>query len=185
MRQLILTRQESDRFDTLEKIVSKGKKTFVEVGLALAEIRDKRLYRVMFKTFEEYCQQKWGWKASRARQLISAAEVQKSVTNVTLSNEGQARELAKVPEEERVEVIEKAAAKAKEESRPMTAKDIKESRSEPEPVIEVEEVKPVSKTINEDAVIEDIMAQAEILSKKSMIRLARMLLKRAKQNKRS
>ena len=33
--------------------------TFVDVGLAFARIRDYRLYRIEFPTFEAYCQQKW------------------------------------------------------------------------------------------------------------------------------
>jgi hypothetical protein len=32
---------------------------FVKVGLALARIRDARLYRAEFPTFEAYCQTKW------------------------------------------------------------------------------------------------------------------------------
>lgn len=46
--------------------------------------------------------------ASRARQLVGAAEVAASVTNVTLSTESQARELSRVPAPERAAVVEKA-----------------------------------------------------------------------------
>ena len=39
-----------------ESVISKGLKTFSDVGNALLAIRDGRLYREQFPTFEEYCQ---------------------------------------------------------------------------------------------------------------------------------
>ncbi len=33
--------------------------TFYEVGNALLQIRDERLYRQTHSTFEEYCREKW------------------------------------------------------------------------------------------------------------------------------
>jgi hypothetical protein len=34
----------------------------IDVGLALLEIRDQRLYREAgYRTFEEYCKERWGW----------------------------------------------------------------------------------------------------------------------------
>jgi hypothetical protein len=53
-------------------------------------------------TFEDYCRERWGINSSRARQLISAAEVGKSlqgVTTVTPTNERQARPVTKLPPE--------------------------------------------------------------------------------------
>lgn len=92
MRALAVTRLEK-----LEERIERGLKTFVEVGEALLEIRDSRLYRERgYDRFEDYCRERWGFVASRARQLISAAEVAQSVTTVTLPppvNEAQAREL--------------------------------------------------------------------------------------------
>jgi hypothetical protein len=92
------------RLKELERVIERGKQTFVDVGLALAEIRDSRLYRKDFSTFEEYCQSRWGWNASRSRQLISSAQAvssMESVTAVTLGqksveSERHARELSKV-----------------------------------------------------------------------------------------
>lgn len=87
---------ERDRLAALEQTIERGLQTFVEVGMALAEIRDSRLYRSAHATFEDYCHERWGFVASRARQLIAAAE---SVTAVTVaglpapSSERQAREL--------------------------------------------------------------------------------------------
>ena len=49
--------------------------TFYEVDNALLEIRDKRLYRAMHKTFEEYCRERWGMSRRNANYLISSTEV--------------------------------------------------------------------------------------------------------------
>jgi hypothetical protein len=83
-----------------EAVIERGLKTFVEVGRALMQVRDARLYRAVHGTFEEYAEQRWGLIARRAYQLIDAAAVDGSLrTNVHKdqplpANEAQARELA-------------------------------------------------------------------------------------------
>lgn len=93
------------RLAELEAIVEKGLTTFIEVGNALAEIRDSRLYRQTHKTFEDYCRERWNMVASRARQLIGAAQIAsnlESVTTVTPTHESQVRPLAKLePDQQR------------------------------------------------------------------------------------
>lgn len=57
--------------------------------------------------FEDYCRERWGFSKVRATQMISAAQTVTMVTTEGLpspENERQARELARVPEEERPEV---------------------------------------------------------------------------------
>ena len=81
--------------------------TFMEVGMALATIRDKRLYQAKYATFEDYCHQRWSLSRSRAYQLMAAADVVSTIVDTGLpapANEGQARELARVPAEKRAEV---------------------------------------------------------------------------------
>ena len=71
-----------------EKTIDNGCHIFIEVGAALMEIREGKLYREDHKTFKAYCENRWGFSDSRARQLIGGAEVAKnvkSVTRVTLS----------------------------------------------------------------------------------------------------
>lgn len=137
-----ITLTESKRLVTLEKVITAGEKTWLEVGEALTEIRDCKLYRADFKTFDAYLDGKWGWTRMRASQLIGAAEVVKSLpenVNHGLQNERQARELSKVPPDKRPEVLEKAASKAKSEHRPLTARDINSAAppsKKPEPVVE-------------------------------------------------
>ncbi len=45
----------------VEGVISLGLKTFVEVSHALKEIRDSKLYRQEYPTFDKYCREKWGW----------------------------------------------------------------------------------------------------------------------------
>lgn len=66
---------ECQRLAELEKTVEKGCATFLEVGLALMEIRDNKLYRQSHDTFETYCVQRWQFSRQHAYRLISAAQV--------------------------------------------------------------------------------------------------------------
>lgn len=107
----------------MEQTIEAGRKTFVEVGLALAEIRDSKLFRSDFDTFEAYCQSKWKMGRRYANLLIESSAVVKSLPMGTIvPTEGQARALSKVEPAKRVEVLTKAA-----ESGPVTAKKIHEA----------------------------------------------------------
>lgn len=89
---------EVQKLADLEAVVDRGLNTFVEVGNALREIREARLYRHTHATFDAYCKERFTFTASRGRQLILAA---KTVTDVTLAGlsaprtEGEARRLAR------------------------------------------------------------------------------------------
>jgi len=48
---------------------------FVAVGLALKAIRDRRLYRERYGTFEEYSARRWELSRRRGYELCAAAEV--------------------------------------------------------------------------------------------------------------
>jgi hypothetical protein len=75
-----LTPTEAKALKQYEKIISKGRKTFIEVGNALVAIQEQRLYRRTHKSFQEYCIDKWEFTARQANRFISASEVVKSVT---------------------------------------------------------------------------------------------------------
>ena len=80
-----ITAQEHERLKALESVVKTGKQAFVEVGLALEEIRVKRLYRAEFKSFKDYCAERWGFTRARAEQLIWAAETVEALDAKTQS----------------------------------------------------------------------------------------------------
>lgn len=98
-----LTAEERSDFEKHERLIAKHLQTFYDVGHALAEIRDRRLYRANFGTFEDYCQKRWGFSRQRAAQLISGADIAENLSTVVDKKElleVHVRELAKVPPEE-------------------------------------------------------------------------------------
>jgi hypothetical protein len=126
-----LTDAEYARLETLETTISKGMDTFVEVGSALAEIRDSRLYRQYHRSFDAYCRDQWDLGKSQAYRLITASEVvgdlsrarDESDEDVPLPTSGrQAEELAKADPADRVDVMREAA-----EDGPVTSSRIKEA----------------------------------------------------------
>jgi len=102
-RRKALGHTEEDRLSDLEARIAAGLKTFLEVGAALVEIRDARLYRGAYKTFEAYCRDRWGIGRRHAYQIIDAAAVVENVRNCAQigdafgvplpANEAQARPL--------------------------------------------------------------------------------------------
>jgi len=116
-----LTAYEQERFTECQNKVASGLQTCFEVGAALTEIRDKRLYREDFNTFEEYTQTRFQIGSSHTYRLIEAAEIKASPIGENISNEAQARAIAAVPEEAREEVMAQVV-----ESGPVTAAAITE-----------------------------------------------------------
>ena len=89
----------STRLQQLENIIERGLAPFVEVGKALQQIREGRLYREAgYTRFEDYCRERWGWSRIHAHRQIEAAKVAGILlpTGNTPASERQARELARV-----------------------------------------------------------------------------------------
>lgn len=102
---------EITRLETLERLIEKKLKSFLEVGAALMEIREEKLYRAQYPTFETYCAERWGFTSVRARQLMLAVKVDAGVS-VDLPSEAVARALHRYPEplHETIVLIAKAQA---------------------------------------------------------------------------
>jgi hypothetical protein len=66
---------ETVRLEMAEKTIKQGLTAFEEVADALLRIRDGRLYRENYRTFEEYCVKRWQIGARHGRHIIAAAEV--------------------------------------------------------------------------------------------------------------
>ena len=126
-----LTVPERADLKRLESVIDKGKQTFIEVGSALKQIRDDKLYRESWTTFEGYCEDRFEFGRSYAHRLIEASETVEKVKMLPIGNkieiktETQARELAKVPEENWQEVIDEVAEIQAETGKPSTAKTFK------------------------------------------------------------
>ena len=106
-----------------------------EFGRRLEIIRDKRLYRADFDTFEDYCREKWNIGRNMANKQIQAAKVVNELvdslgTFVPISNEGTAREFNEVPKEDRPKVAEAAKQVAAEKGRDkINSRDVKEAKA--------------------------------------------------------
>lgn len=94
---LPLTIDEARRLKHCEKVIERGLATFYEVGNALAEIRESRLYRMTYASFEDYCRERWQMSRFYAHRLIDAAQVVETLLPIgnIPTNEAQARELAR------------------------------------------------------------------------------------------
>ena len=71
--EVAVTESEATELERLESVIRRGVRAFVDVGNALKEIRDRRLYRDTHKTFEDYCQSRWGMERRHPYHLMNAA----------------------------------------------------------------------------------------------------------------
>lgn len=69
-----ITPAEIEILDQLEAIVQPGLGTYVDVGDALAEIRDRHLYRDSHPSFEAYVRERWGVDVANGNSLAQTAE---------------------------------------------------------------------------------------------------------------
>lgn len=95
-----------------ELAISQGLSAFVSVGLALIDIRDRKLYRPDYKTFENYLLRRWSIGRAQGYRLMEAADVVHHLSpdwRQMVEKEYQARALASVPPHLRQEVLERIA----------------------------------------------------------------------------
>lgn len=132
------------RLFSLEGKIREGLASFVEVGQALVEIRDSRLYRQSHKTFEDYVAQRWGISARHAYRLVDGAQIATNLlrpepvgdaTNWSPmpapTAESQVRPLKGLDPTEQKEVWRQASAVAGDS--PVTARHVEEAREELHP----------------------------------------------------
>lgn len=82
-----LTVPDRCRFAELEDTIEKRIQAFYEIGEALNEIRNRKLFRDEFPSFGEYCQHRWGFAKQYAYRLIAA---HKTLENVDATEEQKA-----------------------------------------------------------------------------------------------
>src|SRR5258708_38433372 len=103
-----LSPEETEQLAKYEGTIRQGLKVFWQVGLALLAIRDSKLYRAEFKSFEAYCAARWDMGKSHAYRLMDAAEVIGNLNEANLqplpANEKQTRELRYLPPADRAAV---------------------------------------------------------------------------------
>ncbi len=102
-----LNEAEALELSSLEASVERALKAFWEIGQALRKILDKGLYRENYKTFSEYCINRWEMSRRTAYYLIEAASVYENVnrgSQILPANERQARPLTSLTPEEQQKV---------------------------------------------------------------------------------
>lgn len=91
---------QQEQLSQLEIVIAKSQGHFYDIGRALKEIRDSRLYKVaLFDTFEAYVRARWDMGKSKAYRLIKSYEVIHNLSpigDILPANESQARPLARM-----------------------------------------------------------------------------------------
>lgn len=120
--------------------MSLAKNAFRVITQNVAKVKDGELWRQGgYSGFEDWCQKKYGWSGKRGYQLASAELTLESLpagNSTIVENEAQARALAAVPKEQRIEVLKTVA-----KSGAVTAKRITEAavpRQKPHKIIDIE-----------------------------------------------
>ena len=97
-----LTKEEKAELDKLENTIKGGQTAFFKTCEALRDIESKNLFRPEYRTIAEYCTKRWEMTATDVSRYRNAGKVLKNLEGFeTLpKNEAQARELAKIEDEE-------------------------------------------------------------------------------------
>jgi hypothetical protein len=106
-----LSAGEQHLLDNSERMIASLDRAYLRAGAALATIRDKRLYRQTYDTFEQYVRGRWQLTRARAYQLIEAHEISdqmSTMVDIAPSNERQVRALAKLDKDQRVDAWRRA-----------------------------------------------------------------------------
>jgi hypothetical protein len=129
---MILSVEESLSLRACETIIEKGLQTFVEVGNALLNIREARLYRQDFATFEDYCRGRWTMVRRQADRLIQAAEVAENLRPIGLipTSESQIRPLTKLEPEQQRDAWQTATRLSPKPTAGMVAKIVEKAIAE-------------------------------------------------------
>jgi hypothetical protein len=134
-----LTESKVRTFEQNVAIIRKGLATFVEMGLALKQIRDLKQYAKAYGTgkgWDSFLKKEFGMTTQYAGQLIAAGEIasrlkSETIVSVLPTSESQVRPLKKAPEALQPKIWNDAVngAKKKGKAQP-TAKDVVKARDE-------------------------------------------------------
>ena len=101
----LTTEEEGDRLHLERKV----ERAFYEAGMALMQLRDRRLYRSTHATFEDYCRDRFDYVRRRSYQLIDAAKIYNNlsekceqIVHILPTREGQVRPMSQLNAEEQV-----------------------------------------------------------------------------------
>ena len=136
----ILNIEESHELERCEVVIKQGLNTFIEVGEALFLIRDKRLYRKEFKTFEDYCQQKWALSKPYVNRIIAASQTFTNLApiGVILPNtESQVRPLVGLEKDVQIAVWNDVVHESIVDNKKITAKMVEQKAEQYKEINEI------------------------------------------------
>lgn len=136
----ILNIEESHELERCEVVVKQGLQTFIEVGQALMTIKEKRLYRIDFKTFEEYCQVKWQMEKSQTYRLINTANVIQNISPIgelLPNNESQVRPLVGLEKDVQIAVWNDVVHESIIDNKKITAKMVEQKAEQYKEINEI------------------------------------------------
>jgi hypothetical protein len=119
----VIDKTDNQKLLALERIIEEGLRTFTDVGSALLQIRDGKLYKPQYSSFEEYCRERWDMEHSHAYRLMDSAKVMANlktspIGEVLPTSESQTRPLASLAPEQQVEAWKEATTTAPKGKRP-------------------------------------------------------------------
>jgi len=125
-----LTDTEQKRLEASEKIISNGCKSMFSMGTALQIIRDHKLYRNLYSSFEDYCRIRWGFGRSHINRHIGAAHVVQVLAPIgsKIESESVARPLVGLTDDQIVNSYQ--AAQRLAGGKPITAKIVRQAAAE-------------------------------------------------------
>lgn len=114
----------SEALAECERIIARGFQCFVDAGIAMRRIRNERLYRKHYSTFEEYCLERWDFGRNYVNRLIQAAGVVENLVPIGTipETESQARPLTQLEPEQQCEAW--SAAVERSETGHPTAREV-------------------------------------------------------------
>lgn len=117
-----LTLGEQSELDELEQVFSDSQEIMWRGVCALQKINELKLWRGKYRSFKDYCEQRWGLTSRRINQIFKAHDVLGNLSPEVaelITNERQARALADVAPQHREGVVRDAASRG-----PVTAESI-------------------------------------------------------------
>lgn len=125
----LLSIDERNELERCEVVIKQGLKIAIEVGQALSTIREKRLYRLEFSTFEDYCRDRWGMQRQYANRMIAASEAISNLVpmgTIIPQSERQARPLTQLHPEVQREAWKEVVQQAEQTNQPITAAKVQD-----------------------------------------------------------
>jgi len=131
----VLSIEEQNAYERCKVVIKQGLETFIEVGHALIEVRDKKYYRLEYKTFEDFCRGEFGIGYNFAYRHIKAAATIANLDNCQYlpKTESQARPLTKLEPEIQQQAWTEVVEQHKEAPEQITAKEVEQVANEWKP----------------------------------------------------